>query len=187
MIIDESTGLISWKPDVRFLKKDVNVIIQLTKNGSPILYDGKKNFNLYSHPITVKQDYKINVDVLPLPQANVLIYSRPFLNAVRGQEYQYNLKYNQLDNLKDSEFTLLEGPFGMEINDNKITWNVPNNAHGEYVKLLIETNSGKKYTQDYYLDIYNPLTPRDSPEIISVSNNYGIYKILFKIGKKILF
>ena len=186
MIIDESTGLISWKPDVRFLKKDVNVIIQLTKNGSPILYDGKKNFNLYSHPITVKQDYKINVDVLPLPQANVLIYSRPFLNAVRGQEYQYNLKYNQLDNLKDSDFTLLEGPFGMQINDNKITWDVPNNAHGEYVKLLIETNSGKKYTQDYYLDIYNPLTPSDSPEIISVSHNDGIYKILFKteLGKK---
>jgi len=73
----------------------------------------------------------------------------------------------------------------MQINDNKITWDVPNNAHGEYVKLLIETNSGKKYTQDYYLDIYNPLTPSDSPEIISVSHNDGIYKILFKteLGK----
>jgi hypothetical protein len=180
MIIDESTGLISWKPDEDFLKKDVGVSIQLNKNGNPILYDGKKNFNLYANPVRVKQDFKINVDVLPLPEPNVLIYSRPLLTAVRGQEYQYHLKYNQLDNLKDVDFTLLEGPFGMQIDNNKITWDVPSNAHGEYVKLLIETNSGKQYTQDFYLDIHNPLKSSNSPEILSVSHSNGIYKILFK-------
>ncbi|MDC0065685.1 fibronectin type III domain-containing protein, partial [Verrucomicrobia bacterium] len=181
MTVNQNTGLVSWVPPADYLKKDEKVSISVTKSGDPIIEDGGRTFNLLNNDITTTQSFNINVDVLPLNENNGGISSRPFLTAYPETEYKYELQFSE--HVSDEEITLslLQGPIQMDVVGTKLVWNVPTDAVGETIKVLAETNDGRKYTQEFFLHVYSISKESNSkPEILGLyEHEENQFKILF--------
>jgi hypothetical protein len=75
---------------------------------------------------------------------------------------------------------LLEGPICMDIEGNKIVWQVPEDAIGEPVKFVAETLNGKRYTQEFFLHV-EPSGPAIDlkPEILAILEKGEHFNIVF--------
>ena len=67
----------------------------------------------------------------------------------------------------------------MNIEDNKLVWQVPDDATGEPVKLFAETLDGKRYTQDFFIHV-EPSVPAidQKPEILAIQQKGEFFDLI---------
>lgn len=180
MTIHEETGLVKWTPTRGDLGKDIGVSLLVTKSGEYSIDNGGEIIDLSNLDQTAVQSFSVHVDMVPYGSNNAGISSRPLLTAYPGTIYEYTVDYNDYVNTDEIMIELLEGPIGMDIEGNKIVWQVPEDAIGEPVKFVAETLNGKRYTQEFFLHV-EPSGPAIDlkPEILAIQEKGEHFNIVF--------
>jgi hypothetical protein len=180
MTIDNETGFVSWTPVKGDLGNDVRVDLSVTKSGKYSIDNNGQAIDMSNPDQHTVQSFNIHVDMVPYGENDAGISSRPFLTAYPGKTYEYIVSYNDYVNTDEITIELLEGPINMNIEDNKLVWQVPDDATGEPVQLVAETLDGKRYTQDFFIHVESSEPTIDQkPEILAIQDKGEHFNIVF--------
>ncbi|HPO15928.1 MAG TPA: hypothetical protein PLI09_20975 [Candidatus Hydrogenedentes bacterium] len=158
MLINAECGLITWTPGEEEEGAHA-VTVRLTKNGDPALSD-TQSFEVHVYP-----PQQVN----GLEEHAYQIASAPVVNATTvesdtaekctdgtGNTYEYQVLVH--GPTSDLHYELAAGPDGMKINPDTglITWNMPRDAKGDWVRVLITAEGKYQLEQDFYLHVHRP-------------------------------
>lgn len=158
MSINAECGLISWTPDEE--EEGAHpVTLRLTKNGDPALSD-TQSYEVHVYPpqqVNGLEEHPYQIASAPEVNATTLENNTPEKCANgAANTYEYQILVHGPTN--DLHFELAAGPDGMKINPDTglITWNMPRNAKGDWVRVLITAEGKYHLEQDFYLHVHRP-------------------------------
>lgn len=158
MQIDKLSGLITWKPETG--QEGVHkIVISAKEHKSPTgpLPDGEFTFDVHGQFAT--QEFEINVfpehllNGVPYKEDTFSFLSVPHLTAVKGTTYQYSPQVYMDE--QEYVITLINGPKGVEVKDNKVKWDVPSDAQSDFIELRAESTNGDRTEQRYFLHVHS--------------------------------
>jgi hypothetical protein len=178
MKIDEESGLISWNPTAD--QEGVHRVLISAKEHegeTDPLDDGELAID-----IAQEATQEIEINVFPAHLLNGVPYredvftfvSDPPLTAVKGTTYSYTP--NVFTDGQEYEVMLLNGPKGVTVDNNIVTWDVPADAESDFVELRAETNNGDLIDQTYFVHVHgdNSLIKRSTSIVKYEAINGGI-------------
>jgi hypothetical protein len=179
MEIDKASGLIRWKPTAE--QEGVHRVVisaKEHKGASDPLPDGEFTFDVHGQVAT--QEIEINVfpahlvNGVPYREEVFAFVSDPPLTAIKGTTYSYTP--DVFTDGQEYEVMLLNGPKGLTVVNNIVTWDVPADAESDYIELRAETDNGDIIDQTYFVHVHgdNSLIKRDTTIVKYEALNGGI-------------
>jgi hypothetical protein len=178
MEIDKASGLIRWKPTAE--QEGVHRVIISAKEHegeADPLDEGEFEID-YDQEAT----QEIEITVFPPHLLNGVPYredvftfiSDPQLTAIKGTTYSYTP--NVFTDEQTYEVILLNGPEGVIVENNVLTWDVPADAESDYIELRAETDNGDIIDQTYFVHVHgdNSLLKRSTTIVKYEALNGGI-------------
>jgi hypothetical protein len=109
-----------------------------------------------------------------LPFSAFTFISDPQLTAIKGTTYSYTP--NVFTDEQTYEVILLNGPEGVIVENNVLTWDVPADAESDYIELRAETDNGDIIDQTYFVHVHgdNSLLKRSTTIVKYEALNGGI-------------
>jgi hypothetical protein len=157
MEIDKASGLVTWKPtpEQEGMQRVV-ISVKEHKGEDDPLENGEFTFDVHDQGAT--QEFEINV--FPSHLLNGVSYredtltflSDPPLTAIKGTTYSYTP--NVFTDGQAYEVMLLNGPKGLTVENNIVTWEVPADAESDYIELRAETDNGDIIEQTYFVHVH---------------------------------
>ena len=168
MEIDKTSGLVTWKP-TSAQEGMHRVVISAKEN--PILEEGDLlEGGEFEFDTSQEATQEIEINVFPSHLVNGVPYrediltflSDPLLTAIKGTTYSYTP--NVFTEGQEYEVMLLNGPKGVKVENNIVTWEVPADAESDFIELRAETDNGDIIEQTYFVHVHgdNSLLKRDT-------------------------
>jgi len=179
MNIDKESGLVTWKPseDQEGIHR---VVISAKEHKSALdpLPDGEFSFNVHADIAT--QEFEVNVfpahllNGIPFREDTFEFVSTPPLTAVKGKAYKY--EPNVYTDDQPYELFLVNGPKGIKVENNIVTWDVPSNAESDFIELRAETDNGDTIEQTFFVHVHgdDSLIPRQTTIVKYEAYNGGM-------------
>ncbi len=155
MTVNADCGLLTWTP-TEAQEGAHDVTLRLTKNGDDTLSD-TQSFSVHVYPPHQANGLEEHAyQVASAPPTNTTdtgSYDGAKNGAGGFAPYEYQVLVHGPTN--DLHYELAAGPDGMAINTGTglITWDVPDDAKGAWVRVLITAEGQHKLEQDFYLHV----------------------------------
>ena len=179
MEVDKMSGLVTWKPTPNQvgLHRVVLSAKEHKGEGDP-LAEGQFTFDVHGQVAT--QEFEINVfpshllNGIPYREDTFAFITNPPLTAVNGTTYSYQPQV--YTDGQEYEVYLLNGPKGLSVENNIVTWDVPTDAESDYIELRAETDAGDVVEQTYFVHVHgdNSLLKRSTTIVKYEALNGGL-------------
>ncbi len=156
MTVDADCGLISWTPTEE-QEGPNNVVLRLTKNSDDTLTDSQV-FTLHVYPPHQANGLEPHAyNIASSPNADTTDSTDNGSDSKCGDDTSARYEYQVLVHgpTDDLHFELLAGPEGMTIDPatGLISWDVPQGAKGDWVRIRVTAEGQHQLEQDFYLHV----------------------------------